>query len=452
MLGVIDIVAGLLCIFLFSRILAFRIRLLDEHSKRLIRRAFRFRMLCVVLYSLVTAYYYKGGDTEMFLYATRDIYDAWKQGDITLLDLLFTTDGQGDYNPLRYYFEMDNTKYPVEGFMLDVGNFMVPKLGLLPYAIFFKSYVAMCICFSFFALEGSIRLYKLFISYMPQLKREMAIAVLFLPSVCYWSSGFLKDSICFGSIGFLLYGLFNIFIRRKNIIWSVLTAVMGFYFLYTIKVYILLALIPAISFWLFGELRRITKDRTQRRFITAVAIGMAVFGAFSMVNYLTSEQALAKFSLDNIMETSTSSREMYANQSNRTEGSYFTIEASNPVTLALSGLVATFFRPFPWEVSSVIVLLSSLEAMLFLALIVFLVYQKGLIRPFKGIISSPILLMCLAFAIIFGISVGASATNFGSLSRYKIPCLPFYLIFVIAAYYQVGAMYPRWYQSILRRF
>ena len=41
----------------------------------------------------------------------------------------------------------------------------------------------------------------------------------------------------------------------------------------------------------------------------------------------------------------------------------------------------------------------------------------------------PNLVFCLVFSIIFAFAVGISSYNFGALSRYKIPCLPFYATF-----------------------
>ena len=35
---------------------------------------------------------------------------------------------------------------------------------------------------------------------------------------------------------------------------------------------------------------------------------------------------------------------------------------------------------------------------------------------------------CFVFSVVFALFVGASTLNFGTLVRYKIPCLPFYLI------------------------
>jgi hypothetical protein len=350
---------------------------------------------------------------------------------------------------LAFYFKMDNIKYPVAGFMRSPSNFMVPKLGLIPSYLFFNSYLSLCLVFSAFALWGTIRLYKLFLYYFPLMNREIALATLFLPSACYWSSGFLKDSICFGSVGFLLYGLFNLFIRRKQFAASLFWVVISVYFLYTIKVYIFLALVPGIGFWLFGQLGASVQSRSLKRTLTFLSLVMAAIAGVMFVNYLTSDSALSKFSLDSILETSSYSREIYERGDTQNRGAYFEISTTNPFLLVLNGLVATFFRPFPWEISSAIVLFSAIEALAFLILIIFLFFKKGILPPLKHIFDKPILILCFSFAVIFAVSVGISATNFGSLSRYKIPCLPFYLMFILTAYRLTGLAYPPWMQKIL---
>jgi hypothetical protein len=35
---------------------------------------------------------------------------------------------------------------------------------------------------------------------------------------------------------------------------------------------------------------------------------------------------------------------------------------------------------------------------------------------------------CFFYSIVFAVFVGATTLNFGTLVRYKIPCLPFYII------------------------
>jgi hypothetical protein len=44
---------------------------------------------------------------------------------------------------------------------------------------------------------------------------------------------------------------------------------------------------------------------------------------------------------------------------------------------------------------------------------------------------------CFLFAVVFGLFVGASTLNFGTLVRYKIPCLPFYAISLFLIYEKV---------------
>jgi hypothetical protein len=51
------------------------------------------------------------------------------------------------------------------------------------------------------------------------------------------------------------------------------------------------------------------------------------------------------------------------------------------------------------------------------------------------IVKDPYVLFCLVFSLIFAFAVGISSYNFGALSRYKIPCLPFYGAFILILYH-----------------
>jgi hypothetical protein len=50
--------------------------------------------------------------------------------------------------------------------------------------------------------------------------------------------------------------------------------------------------------------------------------------------------------------------------------------------------------------------------------------------------NDPTIQFCFVFSLIFAFAVGISSYNFGALSRYKIPCLPFYAIALILIYYK----------------
>lgn len=420
----------------------------NERDKRLFLQAFYVKMIASVLFTLVTAFYYGGGDTEMYYHSAIDLQRAvsdnfdnfWK---------IYTTKVINVKTDLMYYFIFDGSRYPTFEAMHGISNFLVPKLALPIGLLTDMSYVSMSMGFSFFALGGSIRLYKFFTYYYPDYWREIALATLFLPSAAFWSSGLLKDPLCFGSVGFLLYGVLSLFVKRRKIFWSIVWIVVSSLILFHVKVYILLALAPAIILWLFAEVNKVVENKILRRIMALMTFAAGIGTAFFLINYVSSDESAQQYRLDTFIETSQYNREIYREFSERETGAYFTIQTKNPALVVLYGMVATLFRPFPWEISSIIVLFSALEALFFSFITFKLMYMRGFFNFFRKAIASPIFLMCLVFSLIFAAAVGMSATNFGSISRYKIPCLPFYLTMILILYRQAGLKYPQWFSNIL---
>jgi len=60
----------------------------------------------------------------------------------------------------------------------------------------------------------------------------------------------------------------------------------------------------------------------------------------------------------------------------------------------------------------------------------------GPLKAWKTINKDPTIQFCLIFSLVFAFAVGISSFNFGALSRYKIPCLPFYALALILIYYK----------------
>jgi hypothetical protein len=105
--------------------------------------------------------------------------------------------------------------------------------------------------------------------------------------------------------------------------------------------------------------------------------------------------------------------------------------------LAPIAVSTTFFRPFLWESHKPSTLLSSIEALLLMLFTVYIIFKAGFIKFFKLITSDPLIMYCFLFSCVFALFVGASTLNFGSLVRYKIPCMPFYLISLFLIYDKV---------------
>jgi ABC-type sulfate transport system permease component len=98
-------------------------------------------------------------------------------------------------------------------------------------------------------------------------------------------------------------------------------------------------------------------------------------------------------------------------------------------------VVVTLYRPFIWESRKVIILFSAMESMIFLYLTLLVFYRNGM-KTFRKIFSDPTLFFCLVLTLIFAFAVGISSYNFGALSRYKIPCMPFFGAFLVILLYK----------------
>jgi hypothetical protein len=93
-----------------------------------------------------------------------------------------------------------------------------------------------------------------------------------------------------------------------------------------------------------------------------------------------------------------------------------------------AAIVATFFRPFLWESKKISTLLSSLESLALMILTFYTLIKAGPVKFFGAIFTNSMIFFCFFYSVLFALFIGATTLNFGTLVRYKIPSLPFYII------------------------
>lgn len=135
------------------------------------------------------------------------------------------------------------------------------------------------------------------------------------------------------------------------------------------------------------------------------------------------------------------------NMSSEGTGSSFTVGSATQsigtaIVLFPLGIVATLFRPFPWEARNPLMIISALEGLLFFYL-TFLAFKKIGFRKFFSIVGSDsVIVFCLVFSLLFAGIIGVTTTNFGALVRYKIPAVPFYLFMLFIVMDKSGKFSP----------
>jgi len=100
------------------------------------------------------------------------------------------------------------------------------------------------------------------------------------------------------------------------------------------------------------------------------------------------------------------------------------------IKMAPAAVIATLYRPFIWESRKLSTLLSSLEGLAIMIFTLRMLLSVGLFKLFRAL-RDPAIMYCILFSLLFALFVGATTPNFGTLCRYKIPCMPFYVIALI---------------------
>lgn len=98
--------------------------------------------------------------------------------------------------------------------------------------------------------------------------------------------------------------------------------------------------------------------------------------------------------------------------------------------LAPQGINVTLFRPWLWEVRNPLMLLAAIESFIFLSISIYLIFRLKW-KKLREKANHPLVVYCLSFSLLFAFAVGVSTYNFGTLMRYKIPVMPFYMIALI---------------------
>jgi hypothetical protein len=135
----------------------------------------------------------------------------------------------------------------------------------------------------------------------PHLHRWLATASFFIPSVFFWGSGLLKDTITLGFLGIATFEIHKVFIEKRRSFTNVLLLLVSLYGIYAIKVYILLIFLPAVILWTFlanlQSIRSIVLKVMLFPFVISIAIALAYFAM------LKSTEGDKKYDLDNIART-----------------------------------------------------------------------------------------------------------------------------------------------------
>ncbi|MGY8954265.1 MAG: hypothetical protein ACKVJP_12965, partial [Flavobacteriales bacterium] len=134
-------------------------------------------------------------------------------------------------------------------FFRGADTFMVIRICTLLNFIAFDTYLGSTVILSYLSFLGVWKLFVLFQDYYPEIRYKLAIATLYFPSVVFWGSGILKDSIVIGCMGFILYYLNELILKGKLSFFSWFILISSIYITSQTKAYVIISLLPATALW-----------------------------------------------------------------------------------------------------------------------------------------------------------------------------------------------------------
>jgi hypothetical protein len=393
----------------------------DELNRKYFIPAFTARIIGALALGCIYQFYYQGGDTYNFhTYGSRIIWEAFMDSPEKGLQLMLAN---GEY--ARETFHYANQIF----FYTDQSSYFVIKIAAFFDFFTFSAYSSTALFFAVISFIGSWCLFLTFYSPKADWNFYTAVAILFMPSVFFWGSGLLKDTITLACIGIATFLIKQIFIDRNFSFLKLFLLLLVLYVTLRIKMYILLSFVPAAVCWIIAK--RLSAIRSFMLRLMILPFGLVLTVLLGYVAILEIGKQDDRYQLENLAVTAQVTAYDIAYFTGQGAGSNYDIgELDGSFTgllrLAPKAINVSLFRPYIWEVRNPLMLMTSLESLFVLFVFLFVIF-RSLGKIGVGL-SEPLVIFCLVFSITFAFAVGVSTFNFGTLSRYKIPLIPYFLV------------------------
>lgn len=376
---------------------------------------------------LIYQFYYRGGDTfNYFTHGSRWIWQAFMDDPMLGLSMLFESGGERVFNTFEYSQHI--------WYYRDVNSFFIVRLTAFFDIVTFHTYSATALFFSIFAFSGSWAMFSAVTKLYQSINlRLLAISLLFVPSIIFWGSGILKDTITLASLGWLTWALIHIIELKRRHYMFLFIVLISVWLIYSIKVYILICYVPVTFIWLYWRQITNIKNVAIKVIVTPVLLVVFITSGYYALIQITADNE--QYSFENLAEKVAITAYDIRYGWGAREGGDGGYDIGLPdgtllgtLKLMPAAINVSLFRPYLWEVRNPLMLLAAFESTFLLILTVWLItFKKRLMIVFQD----PFLIFCLTFALLFAFAVGVSTFNFGTLMRYKLPMIPFYLLVLL---------------------
>jgi hypothetical protein len=316
----------------------------------------------------------------------------------------------------------------------------LPSVNLIflePRAVFFSkivsvfsiltadNYWVIASYFSLFSFLAAWLLVKAIAQHLTRFTVASIVAFLFFPSVVFWTSGLIKESIAVGGLYFLTAFFLRVWFERRTRLGEVFLAAILLWICWSLKYYIMAIFLPVVFASLLLKFIVRTKQFRSATLETTAWLAVFILPLF-LITYLH-----PNFYPERFLEVIVSNNAAYNELSAPGDGVQFTnlrADTGSIIRNAPWALFSGLFRPLFWEATNVLQFFSGVENTLLLLLFLIGLFQL------KAYATSPYRVLVLAvivYVTLLCIFITLSAPNFGTLSRYRGAYVSFFVFLIL---------------------
>lgn len=339
------------------------------------------------------------------------LYGALKESPGDYLRMVTGIGNDSPYFDKTYYQVMNNWYRKFESNMYNDAHTVI-RFNAIVRLFSFGSIHVHTVFAAFLAFVGSIGLVRAVTYLRPDLVRAVFLVTVLLPSVLFWSSGVIKESLLMFALGLLvMLALGGLARRLRGPVLLLMLPLVGL--LFFLKFYVLLSMVPALIAYAW------CRASTLRPWLVFLVVHVAF-----LLAGVYSERLIPGFDMLNTLAWK--QKDFIGLARSTGSGSYLPTEYLEPTFLSFAAqapraLLVTFLGPvLAWR-NGPMGLVSALENVVMVAAFGWLLLHR--LRSTR--VDHAFVLYCLSFCLLLGLVIGWTTPVMGAVVRYRVPLLPF---------------------------
>jgi hypothetical protein len=368
------------------------------------------------LFLVYTKYYTDRSTADIFKFFDDSTWlykNVFKSSPVNYFKIIFGIHTDEPY----IHYELKKTQYWFKPHETNIfnDNRTIIRFNLIMYLISLGYYHIHTLILCFLSFVGLTSIYKTFSKLFPADTTKLIIIIFLIPSVLFWGSGILKESILIFSIGIFVHQLTKIAFYKVKTISTYSWLFISFLLLTITKTYVILTLIPSVIALLTYP--KFTKIKPLYFFILIHLLCITsalIINQFNTNFDILGNLVYKQHDFINVARDTHAQSEIYVEKLSNNLSSFIHF---SPLAL-FNGLL----RPTIFEMNSASYFPAILESTLLLIGIILMFFKRK-----KDLNKNQTLFIyfCIFFSLFLSLLIGLVVPVLGAIVRYRVPYIPF---------------------------